>query len=306
MDFPLMTEAKNAILDFFHSMGIAPGGHSNAEVLHDFFNLQHKFIKNRPRKVLLSNSLMAKVSALHAEAAFNVIVNTFKEGLDINPFLSKGVARSGDHDYLLNDWQIHHLHLNASKKRPLDYFNSRSAHLLFIHVTDEDVYLIDIRPHKENHVFAQRDLLRIIRDNWPDLNKRFLVKGEPMEIYPKLNEQEIDSLRRKGYMFFTEVDGYAYMPGQGSTTSGFSLKAGLQQDKFHRELYKIQSYIEEHEEDVKAALSEKGNTVPDKLEFKIKLQDWMFDIYEASSQQMINFDLESYTPKLWREMSEKT
>ena len=244
----------------------------------------------------MSSGLLTKACTLQVERVLQVIASKFETGGDVNPFLSKGVYRLADHDYLLNDWGIHHLHLSDTKKAPSDYFNNRSDLLLFVHTTDDLVYFIDIRPHNENYVFAQRDLLRAVRDNWPDLNRKFLVKEEEMEISPQFNEKDTVVMRRKGYYFFTQVDKHAYAPGLGSACSGFSIEAGLAMNQFHRHLYKIHCFVQENEEELKMTLSRNPGKPLAKLYISLVFKDWLFYVYELNSKQFINLDLSNYQP----------
>jgi hypothetical protein len=297
MNFPLILEAKELIKKILLKHDLQPVGDSTEEVLRSYFNFTHKVIVQQPRIVLRSDSLSQKAEELGVSEILNGIERKFVSGEDINPCLSKKIFQLNDHDYLLNDWAIHHLHLSDSKIRETDYFNKRSGLLLFCHVTPETVYFIDIREHGENYVFAQRDLLRVIRDNWADLNKKFQIGGEKMELYPKMDEKGITMLRKKGYMTFTQVDDFAYMPGQGSTSSGFSLEAAREMDAFHRALYKVHSYTFEHGEELKEHfLDEKGQKF-DNLQFSLAYKDWMFYVYEVNSGKMVDFDLSGYQPK---------
>lgn len=297
MEFPLLTDAKVIIKKFLNKQyGLRPVGTSTQDVLMSYFNLKHKLISQQPRIVLMSNGLIEKAQQLGLESILLNLEKKFLAGEDINPYLSKGIFRLNEHDYLLNDWEMHHLHLNELKVKPNDYFNQRSAQLLFVHVTGGLVYFIDIRSHNENYVFAQRDLLRAVRHNWPDLNRMFLVNAEPKEVYPKFDEQEIAVMRRKGYMFFTQVDEYAYMPGAGSACSGFSLKASMEMNEFMRQLYKIHLYASEHKEELRLFLAKKNKKPLPKMRISLVYKDWLFFVYEMNSQQFVYLDLSNYQP----------
>ena len=294
MDFPLLTDAKAIIVKYLSSFDLKPVGNSTQDIFQSYFNFKHKFIRTKPRSVLISAGFKEKAQQLGLEAVVKVIEQKCIDGVDINPFLSKGTFRLGTHDHLLNDWKIHHLHLNATKTNPSDYFNDRSDYLLFVHVTTESVYFINIRPHKEDDVFAQRDLLRIVRDNWQQLDRQFRVRNEEMEIFPKFDEKDIAITRKKGYMFWTQVDKHVYAPGLGSAVSGFSMEAGLEMNEFLRELYKIHSYVTEHDSELKSTLSEKSGRKLSNLHFTLVFKDWLFYIYEVNSNQFVNFELSGY------------
>jgi hypothetical protein len=299
MDFPLLTDAKVIMTKFLKKeFGLQPTGEATQEVMMSYFNLKHKLISQQPREVLISEGLMQKAQTYQVERIVNSIAQKFTAGGNLNPFLSKGVFRLNDHDYLLNDWAIHHLHLNDTKHKPQDYFNQRSDLLLFVHLTADRAYFIDIRRHDENYVFAQRDLLRGIRDNWSDINRKFLVRDEEMEVSPQFNEEEIHIMRKNGYMFFVQVDKHGYMPaGMGSACSGFSTKASMEMNEFHRHLYKYHSYAKEHKEELRLALAKKKGRPLNKLHISLVFKDWLFYIYEMNSQQFVNLDLSHYQPK---------
>ncbi len=294
MDFPLLTEAKVIISKYLHQLGLKLVSTSIQDVLRSYFNLKHKIISQQRREVFLSAGLITKAVELNLDNVLEVITQKFVNGDDVNPFLSKGILRLEDHDYLLNDWGIHHLHLNLNKNKSDEYFNQRSNQLLFVHVTDEKAYFIDIRPHHEEYVFAQRDLLRAVRDNWPDLNVKFLVREEEMEVFPKFDESDIVLMRRKGYMFFTQVDKHAYMPGLGSACSGFSVKASLEMDEFCRQLYKVHCYIQEHEEELKYRFSLTPGKPLQNMRIGLAFKDWMFYFCELNTQRLVDIDVSDY------------
>lgn len=297
MDFPLLLAAKDVIIQVLEKHGLKPIGSSTQDVLQSYFNFKHKIIRQQPRAVLKSAPISAKAEDLGLSEILKNIEQRFVNGEDINPNLSKKIFRVNEHDYLLNDWAIHHLHLSDTKVNSNDYFNKRSDFLLFCHVTPDEVYFIDIRPHKESYVFAQRDLLRTIRDNWPELNKKFQIGQKPMETYPKFEEQDLTIMRKKGYMTLTQVDDFAYMPGQGSATSGFSSDAGMEMDQFLRDLYKIHSYTQEFDEQLKEKILDKSGKKLEHLQFSLAYKDWMFYVFELNSKQFVNFELSSYQPK---------
>jgi hypothetical protein len=297
MDFPLLIDAKAIIVKYLASFDLKPIGTSTQEILQSYFNFKHKFIRSQPRNALMSKGLPEKARTLDMETVLKILEQKCISGEDINPFLSKGTFRLGVHDHLLNDWKIHHLHLNLNKANPADYFNDRSDNLLFVHITNESIYFVDIRPHQEDDVFAQRDLLRIVRDNWPQLAQQFRVQNEEMEIFPKFDEKDIAIMRKKGYMFWTQVDNHVYAPGLGSAVSGFSMEAGLAMDEFLRQLYKIHSYITEHDDELKSTLSAKIGRNLSNLHFALAFKDWLFYVYEVNSNQFVNFELSGYQPR---------
>ena len=78
-------------------------------------------------------------------------------------------------DDLLNDWNIYHFHL--TKRFREDGFAKRSDYQIFAWVTADCIYMIQIYPHKEAHLYTKKELLKIIEENWPELLKPHHIKG---------------------------------------------------------------------------------------------------------------------------------
>jgi len=285
MDFHLMREARAEAENYLLTLGLDISSQSLRDAMFSYFNVKHKFIEQKKRKVHFAKHLKKKAEELNLINLIKTIEVKFNSGDDINPYLSKGVLRPNDHDLLLNDWRINHLHVSESKRRPDDYFMERSNYLLFFHLDQDSAYFIDMREHGENQVFAKKELLRIIKANWPDIERKFRFGDYNMKMTHNPSEEEIAYLKQKriGLLFPTEVDGVTYMPGSGSATSGFSIQAGREMDRFHRELYMIQGYFDNNGDLIKKQLEEKLSKKLTKLDFSVKLRDGMFYIYEKNS-----------------------
>jgi hypothetical protein len=294
MDFHLMGEACKQIECYFDNLGISYHLKDNSATLTDYFNLKHKMIQSKPgREIFKANNFSKKARELNLESVLCEIESKIKKGEDINPYLSKSVLKPEDHDFLLNDWKFHHLHLLGTKDFPNDYFYSRADHLLFIHVTDDKVYFIDIASHNDKLVFAHKDFIRIVRDNWNDLHQKFLFGDGQMQLQHNMTEEEIALLRKKhgkkgekkyvGLLFATQVDNLTYLPGVGSASSGHSNEAMRNKDAFHRRLWASQKYLNENEELVKQHIQNNMGLQLSKLEFSVKLIENVFQVYEKQS-----------------------
>ncbi|PKG37042.1 hypothetical protein [Psychromonas sp. Urea-02u-13] len=234
---------KNKLLEHFHS-----NVESIAETLIKRFQLEHKkkikelsspllrwidfssrFVEPKSRSVILSEKLKQRLGGelAVAEKAFKYFISQSELGLDLNPFQSKSLIKFNDisgkkklkrTDLLWADWGIHHFHVILSDDTN-EYFSTRSDWLLFAYIINNIIYAIDIRPHKENSVFAQIELLETIHDNWPQLLKSSELGG----ILPGENNftpQEIDELRRAGVVSCISIKDKVYAPlGFGLTTA---------------------------------------------------------------------------------------
>jgi len=284
-----MIEARKEIEIYFDKLGVDYSGKDTRQILVDYFSLKHKLISNSKRTVLSAKHLQEKVNTLGLKEIFDEILKKIAKGRDLNPHLSKGVLKPSKHDFILNEWKLHHLHLTNLKKNESDYFFVRGDFLLFMHVQDYQIYLIDIIPHSDRLVFAKKDFIRIVKENWSDLHDKFLFGDGEMQLLDDLSEEDIANYRRQpfGVLMVTQVDNQTYMPGLGSTTSGHSLEAMRNMDGFHRQLWDIQNQLIEKDEFLKKSIKKKKGLTLNKLHFTVKLENGLFRIFEKNSKSYI-------------------
>jgi len=113
---------------------------------------------------------LLKLSATQ-QAATNAIQDKFTQGEDVNLHLgSQGndPKYAGNVDQLRGDWGIYHIHISNHKKNPSDKFFARTGPVMFAHVTETDVYFIDIYPHGG---WSRQKLIEITNRTWPHLYK---------------------------------------------------------------------------------------------------------------------------------------
>lgn len=119
----------------------------------------------------------------------------------------------------------------------------RSQYLLIVHVTSEAVYFIDVVSHNEmsQHLWTNYDYIQRIKDNWPDLLEKNLVKG--VSLSEKVDEATHYKLRKAHISTFTELeDGSLYgLLGGGYAFDGSSTDA-VRRSQY---LYWIVSALEE-------------------------------------------------------------
>ncbi len=129
------------------------------------WNAFGRHLEVKPREVRISPSLKVPHEL---EEGLARLVRKFEVGENVNPHLSKAIKNAGDrnyHDALLNDWGIHHLHLGVETGS----FIARTGPLLFAMVRDEAVYMIAVKKHG---AWADRDLVEVVHQNWPELLPR--------------------------------------------------------------------------------------------------------------------------------------
>lgn len=249
-----------------------------------FCNLKYMDITTKKRTVFFSEEFTCppvfKKRVLE-------IKKRIEKGVSIKPFLSKGSTRITNKDYLLYDWNIYHLHLGKLDNKN-SKFASRTNELLFIYVTDESIYFIDVLDHNS---FTEKKLLSIIRLNWPFLLDEFLIEGV-LELSPILSEDDIGLFRKKGLSMFTQLDSgeILFPPGRGIVSTSESAKAVHSTLSILNYLRRTQESIVENIEEMKLIISNYSNQKNDSLNliFQLKIFNGNFYLVELSSKYVLH------------------
>lgn len=176
------------------------------------------------RNVHLSKELISSNLYSIYKDSIEKISEIFKKGQSIRPYLNRDVKhvfkKDCPKDFLLNDWDLYHLHLGELK--PNANFCDRTKYVLFCKITNNEVYFIDILDHTEDSSFACRKLLTIIRDNWIEqYNVQKLNDILGME--KEFSDREYRKLREAGVTAILNIDGeYCISPNMGVVSSGDS------------------------------------------------------------------------------------
>ena len=199
----------------------------------------------KPRKVHLSEELINSDLYNTYRDKVEKIVELLKKGQSIRPYLNKDVKhifkKNCPKDFLLNDWNLYHLHLGELK--PNAKFCDRTRHVLFCRIAENDVYLVQILDHTEDSSFACRQLLTIMRDNWIaqyNVHKLNDILGMEKEF----SDSEYRQLREAGICTILNIDGdYCISPNMGVVSSGdSSMDVQIAIRQFHI-LEVLQEYI---------------------------------------------------------------
>jgi hypothetical protein len=258
----------------------------------DYLNYEMKLVEPIPRKILKSDLLKSKKFPLQYSKALHEIEIKISRGEDLTYHLSKKALDPACTDDLLNDWFIHHLHLSISKSQQGQKFYDRSKYLLFAFFNDDVAFLIDVREHNENYVFAKKEFLEIMDINWPEFMKKYYWDGVTA-VTPDCSDAEIAMMRQKGYTVGAyNVNGKAIKsPGVGIMTSGHNVLVVKRADEVCRYLHSsTQEVIDECL--IKKKLSEKTGIEIVKLDLSIRqLSSWpYFALFEKNSKQYIEKD----------------
>jgi len=240
-----------------------------------YLNAAKRRISARPRTVLLSNEFQIP---LGYEQSVKELLRKIEEGEDLVPHQSRFIFQSEKQDALLNDWDIHHLHLGNGVDPKDHRLIEGTKHLLFARLTEDTAYCINIAVH----VFTLPHMVEVLHLNWPESIARFRVYGVPGE---NLSECDIKALRGANCNALISMsDGTTYWGmGGGYMSSGTSTEvmSGLVQIK--RLCRNLESSVRDHLNKTNAV----GN-----FKFNLRIQDGHFFAEDRSSGLTIAFLLE--------------
>lgn len=205
-----------------------------------WLDFTRRYIPPEPRAIETSKRL-PRLLPTQFEPAYFDLLGKIRRGEDINVYQGRGlerndtsgVKRQNRTDLLFADWSIHHLHITA------DPLRDRSDWLLFAIFEPGLARLIDIRPHAENCVFANHDLIQAVAERWPQFMNRYRVNfgGDiaAVSLERKVSTEETYALRKAGITSFVEIDGKLYMPpGMGITSASTSGQTSLDMMKIRK------------------------------------------------------------------------
>lgn len=203
----------------------------------DYFRFLRRIIDCRPRKIFKSKTFTCPKGY---EKDLKYLEFCISAGRNLNPFLTKSILMLNQEDMMLNDCGIYHFHI--SSKLDKSGFMKRSNYLLLAFVTTNAVYFICIVSHKKVR-WANKFYLEIIRDNWPHLIDKYLIRNARASI--NISESEYFKLRKAGITSYTELsDGSLYaLMGGGYTSDKSSLIAVREADRFKQKVGAIEELI---------------------------------------------------------------
>lgn len=242
----LIEDWDNHLNDRMMRMGYRPkqGGYNSL----DYHKAMKKLIPVHPRKVHYSKEFSCPDEC---KVALDKIVSAIESGKNLLPYMSKQVIRPSKNDGLLNDWNIHHFHLNEDFEKDT-IFIKRSDWLLLAFVSDDAVYCINIYPHKKPYLWTHIKLIEIIHNNWPELIEKNRINGM-IGLAEKFNDRSYSEIRKANAITMLELgENQVYaMIGGGYSSDGSSTEAVTASDYWHNYIRKIEMYIRDEHQNFK-------------------------------------------------------
>lgn len=243
LNIDFSSDWRNILKDRLRKSGFEPSS-TDDDISLQFFNLNHRLISNKPRKILFSNEFYCLPKR---NDGLQLIIKKIENGLDLTPHLSKDIADLDYQDTLLNDWGIYHLHLGTKLNNG---FVNRTGPVLFVRFDDEYAYFINVAMHgkyAETEPWAIQDMVRIIHDNWPQSIKDYLLP-EVTGLSRVPSNQDIENSRAAGSFTLLELDkGIVYLQiGMGLTTSRHSLDVVRTSQYYHDLINEYEVFVKDN------------------------------------------------------------
>lgn len=234
-----------------------------------YFDALRRKITNTPREVIFANDFVCPEECHLGWVALQAKI---KNGLNINPHLSKNHASLQNNDGLLAEWGVHHFHLGTSTDRKDQNYIQRTSQILFAFITDDCFYAIDVYSHQD---FTNVDVLKRIHENWPKLIEKYRaekVTGASLE------PEERKNLRKNNGNVATAMpDGTVYMPISGGVTaSGMNFEAIWHADYWLIKMDEFQKKVESMLDQIIPTLNHNGYIAEPNIEAKLQFPKTIF------------------------------
>lgn len=264
------------------------------ELLILYLNWRSRYVTPRPRKVHRSKALDANALATDPtyQPGIERITYLIETGGDLGPHLSRGVKygyegsgplREAHLDPMLNDWGVHHLHMNIEMdtdgfvKRPRT--EPQWNYLLFAAFRPDDAYLIDIMEHGD---WVRDHVMQVVMDEWPDAGILMHFPGITLGNIP--TEEERAKLRKAGLITGYNSPTGAFLPASLLSSAGTSMKRTGEADEILKRVRWFMELAEKPEEMVQV-LAAQGYTLPPDpdLHFVYSDDDGAYGIVDAKT-----------------------
>src|SRR5579883_318247 len=248
------------------------------ELLIVYHNWMSRHVRPVPRTVRKSQAFTSNPIVQQRASDLAVIIQDIEQGRDLTRYLSRGIKtvadsaskplnRRRDLDLMLNDWNVHHLHISTQLEA--DGFVKRDGPLMFAAFQPNVAFLIDVMQHGD---WTREHVIRVIADEWPDEGIIHEIKGNDrykvVGLAAKYTEKEHQELRAAGINVLCEIDGRVFMPGGGMVSVGTTVRASRAADQLLMELEKFETFVRNNPDQMREAFVQHGVQYPDEPRFE--------------------------------------
>lgn len=234
----------------------------DVKIAHMYFNLKLRQIPNKQREIKISKEFQCPPEL---KGGLKLIEEKIVSGKNIKPHQSRGLLKLDYDDTLLNDWGIHHLHLGLNLEN--DSFMNRTGPVLFLRITDEFAYFINVMPHGS---WTRQDMLKVLYKNWPESLEQFILEGA-LGVSFNPTDDEIKKLRKANIVTLLEIEPGVVLHsiGGGYTTSGISTVVVQKTNKYLSEIEKMETRLKANFHLIEKTVLKNGFQMPSNPEFKL-------------------------------------
>lgn len=202
-----------------------------------YLNYLSKLISSKPRRVNKARNF--EVTPENNDG-FMELVNAFESGLDINPYLSKGILNAKTIDGMLDNFGVKHFHLGNELE---DKFFKRTGEIALAIVTNDEIFFIASKQHGKGHgdIWYEKDVIEIVHEERPDL-----IEHCKVSMFEKLSNDisdtnDIKNLRNANLnTAITLDDGTSYMPfNLGQSLAGFSVMFSVKMINVAKDIHSL-------------------------------------------------------------------
>ncbi len=261
IEIDLLADLKEQLKSRLVNSGVKT---TSSNPIYDFFNFKKRYIEPKPRIIKKSKEFSCPIGY---EVALTEIENKISTGGNLVPYLSKQIKDAGYSDGILNDWNIHHLHLSCRIGK--DGFVQRSDYQIFAFFTEDVCYLLQIYPHNKPNLYSTQEMIKIIDNNWPELIEKKKINGN---LSVSITDAEYAKLRKANVSTFVQTEpGKIFgVIGGGYMSNGASHSALSASDFWHNICRKVQTDIVQlFAEKILSAISQVRDDYSSVLFFKL-------------------------------------
>lgn len=183
-----------------------------SDQIHTYIDFEYRKISSVPREIKYAKNFHCPPAY---EKALKKVEQEIRTGASLFPRLSRQIFDAGQQDGMLFDWGINHLHLGMIPDTKNPTLIKGTKEILYLIATETTAYLLAVADHG---LWADEDLLRIVKDSFPELLEPFQIKLSFLA-EPNVPEEQHLALRKNGMNITIERDGKYYSPLGGGINS---------------------------------------------------------------------------------------
>lgn len=268
-NFEFHKDLKNEIVEILDYSGLSiPLGQNIQEILIDFFNLKSKILEIKRRNVFIVPALEERINEHPKKIEIQTIIESAKNGENLNSFQTDRIIQSKQIDHLSNEWNVFHFHLSLEPdKKPK--FVKRGNLLLFAYIDYKNIVFLGLDKHNDS--FSNIKWLEILETNYPHLLKKFLAPDLPA-VGRNFTTSERNEMWKNGLSSgFMNINGKTYIsPGFGKVRNGHIIQVVMQSNNILNWITHIEEII----------CQENGYFKDNRDRLKLKISKKSIEIYE--------------------------